>query len=138
MQNEQGQAIADHWSKGDVYGLILSALEKAGKSPVSLSIQDLAPVDHSMREDFPPRSILPTGYPSNQTTTSWTSGAASADRPRYFASRFRCRVTGIDMTPAFVDAARKLTALLDLERRRPVSALCRWRLRRCLRAARHN
>jgi hypothetical protein len=30
MQNEQGQAIADHWSKGDVYGLILSALEKAG------------------------------------------------------------------------------------------------------------
>jgi SAM-dependent methyltransferase len=31
------------------------------------------------------------------------------------ATRFQCRVTGIDITPAFVDAARKLTALLGLE-----------------------
>src|SRR3954466_9713910 len=28
---------------------------------------------------------------------------------------FQCRVTGIDITPAFVNAARKLTALLGLE-----------------------
>jgi hypothetical protein len=46
MQNEHGQAIVDHWATGDVYGLILSALESAGKSPESLSVEDLAPVDH--------------------------------------------------------------------------------------------
>jgi hypothetical protein len=31
IQNEQ--AIADHWAKGDVYALILSALRKSGRSP---------------------------------------------------------------------------------------------------------
>src|SRR4051794_10069410 len=53
MQTEHGQAIADHWVKGDVYGLILSALERAGKSPESLSVEDLAPVDHFHARGFP-------------------------------------------------------------------------------------
>ena len=53
MQNEHGQAIADHWAKGDVYGLILSALERAGKSSESLSVEDLAPVDHFHARGFP-------------------------------------------------------------------------------------
>ena len=81
MQTEHGQAIADHWAKGDVYGLILSALERAGKSPESLSVEDLAPVDHFHARGLPPRSILPTSYPSRQTTTSSISVAALADQP---------------------------------------------------------
>ncbi len=34
---------------------------------------------------------------------------------RYFAERFGCRVTGIDITPGFVEAANRLTALVGLE-----------------------
>ncbi|HEY7869160.1 MAG TPA: methyltransferase domain-containing protein, partial [Methylomirabilota bacterium] len=34
---------------------------------------------------------------------------------RYMAKRFRCRVDGIDITPPFVEAANKLTALLGME-----------------------
>jgi ubiquinone/menaquinone biosynthesis C-methylase UbiE len=34
---------------------------------------------------------------------------------RYFALRFNCRVTGIDITPAFVAAGNRLTAFVGLE-----------------------
>lgn len=36
---------------------------------------------------------------------------------RYMASRFSCRVTGIDLTAEFCDVARYLNRLLDLEQR---------------------
>jgi hypothetical protein len=53
MQTEHGQAIADHWAKSDVWVLILSALERAGKYPDSLSVDDLAPVDHFHARGLP-------------------------------------------------------------------------------------
>src|SRR5207244_9042131 len=54
-----------------------------------------------------------------QPITSWTSAAGSVGPrfARYFASRFDCRVTGIDLTPEFCDVARHLTRLLNLEER---------------------
>jgi hypothetical protein len=45
--------IADHWGKGDVYGLILEALRRAGKDPDALTLEDLAPVDHYHARGFP-------------------------------------------------------------------------------------
>ena len=81
MQNEHGQAVADHWAKGDVYGLILSALERAGKSLESLSAEDLAPVDHFHARGLPATVDLQIGYRSRQTTTSLISAAALADPP---------------------------------------------------------
>ena len=34
---------------------------------------------------------------------------------RYIAKRFECRVSGVDITKPFVDAANKLTALVRME-----------------------
>jgi hypothetical protein len=81
MHNEHGQAIADHWAKGDVYGLILSALEKAGKSPETLSVKELAPIDHFHTRGFSATVDLPTGYPSNQTTPAFVAGQARSPGP---------------------------------------------------------
>ena len=46
-------AIAEHWAKGDVYALILSALERAGKPVDGLTLEDLAPVDHFHARGLP-------------------------------------------------------------------------------------
>ena len=46
-------AIADHWDRGDVYGLIVSALNKMSKPLVGLTVEDLAPVDHFHARGFP-------------------------------------------------------------------------------------
>jgi hypothetical protein len=45
--------IADHWAKGDVYALIVSALERASKPLGTLTIEDLAPIDHFHARGFP-------------------------------------------------------------------------------------
>jgi ubiquinone/menaquinone biosynthesis C-methylase UbiE len=44
-------------------------------------------------------------------------GSGIGGPARYVASRFGCRVTGIDLTSEFVDVARHLTRLLGLETR---------------------
>jgi ubiquinone/menaquinone biosynthesis C-methylase UbiE len=44
-------------------------------------------------------------------------GSGIGGPARYFASRFGCRVTGIDLTSEFCDVARHLTRLLKLEER---------------------
>ena len=46
-------AIADHWGTGDVYSLIVSALNKASKPLDGLTVEDLAPVDHFHARGFP-------------------------------------------------------------------------------------
>ena len=46
-------SIADHWADRDVYGLIVAALERASKPLDSLTVEDLAPVDHFHARGFP-------------------------------------------------------------------------------------
>lgn len=115
MQTQHGRAIADHWAKGDVYGLILAALQRAGKSLESLSLEDLAPVDHFHARGFPATVDLADRLPVNADHHVLDIGCGLGGPARYFATRFQCKVTGIDITPAFVEAARKLTGLLRLE-----------------------
>lgn len=107
--------IAEHWAKGDIYGLILSALEKAGKSQDGLTIEDLAPVDHFHARGFPATVDLADRLPVKSDHHILDIGCGLGGPARYIATRFKCRATGIDITPAFVDTARKLTALLGLE-----------------------
>jgi hypothetical protein len=45
--------IAEHWAKDDIYEMILSALQKAGKALDGLTVEDLAPVDHFHARGFP-------------------------------------------------------------------------------------
>ena len=98
-----------------MYGLILSALERAGKSLESLSLEDLAPVDHFHARGLPATVDLADQLPVKADHHILDIGCGLGGPARYFATRFQCRVTGLDITPAFVEAARKLTALLGLE-----------------------
>ena len=108
-------AIAEHWGKGNVYALILSALEKAGKSLDALTVEDLAPVDHFHARGFAATIDLADSLPVKASHHLLDIGCGIGGPARYFASRFGCRVTGIDITPAFVEAANKLTVLIGLE-----------------------
>jgi SAM-dependent methyltransferase len=114
MQNEH--AIADHWAKGDVYALILSALEKAGKSLERLTVDDLAPVDHFHARGLPATIDLADRMPVEPHHHILDIGCGLGGPARYFVTRFRCKVTGLDVTPAFVEAANRLTALLGMTR----------------------
>jgi SAM-dependent methyltransferase len=108
-------AIAEHWGRGDVYGLIVSALEKAGKPLEGLTVEDLAPVDHYHARGFPATVELADRLPIRPGDHILDIGCGVGGPARYIAQRFGCRVSGLDITEPYVQAANKLTALLRME-----------------------
>jgi SAM-dependent methyltransferase len=111
------RAIADHWARGDVYALIVSALERSAKPLASLTVEDLAPIDHFHARGFPATVDLADRLPVKVQHHILDIGCGLGGPARYFAQRFGCTVSGIDITKPFVEAARKLTALLRMEDR---------------------
>lgn len=109
------QAIADHWGRGDIYALIVSALNKMSKPLDGLTVEDLAPVDHFHARGFPATVELADRLPIKAGEHILDIGCGLGGPARYLAKRFQCRVTGLDITKPFVEAANKLTALLGMQ-----------------------
>jgi len=109
------KVIADHWGSGDVYGLIVSALDKMSKPLEGLTIEDLAPVDHFHARGFPATVELADRLPIKAGQHILDIGCGLGGPARYIAKRFQCKVSGLDITEPFVEAANKLTALLRME-----------------------
>jgi SAM-dependent methyltransferase len=107
-------AIADHWGRGDVYGLIVSALARASKPLEGLTVEDLAPIDHFHARGYPATVELADRLPIRPDAHILDIGCGLGGPARYIAQRFRCRVSGLDITQPFVEAANKLTALLRM------------------------
>ena len=110
------KAIADHWGTGDVYSLIVSALNKMSKPLEGLTVEDLAPVDHFHARGLPATVELADRLPIKAGQHIVDIGCGLGGPARYIAKRFQCNVSGVDITEPFVEAANKLTALLRMER----------------------
>jgi SAM-dependent methyltransferase len=108
-------AIADHWATGDVYARIVAALEQTFKSLDALTVQDLAPVDHFHARGFPATVELGDRLPIQAHHHILDIGCGLGGPARYLAQRFHCKVSGIDITKPFVEAANKLTHLLGMD-----------------------
>jgi SAM-dependent methyltransferase len=110
-------AIEKHWGRGDVYATIVAALERSSKSLATLTIEDLAPVDQVHARGLPATIELADQLPVKAEHHLLDIGCGLGGPARYFAHRFQCQVSGIDITKPFVDAARKLTTLLHMDDR---------------------
>ncbi len=110
------KTIADHWGRRDIYGLIVSALNKMSKPLEGLTVEDLAPVDHFHARGFPATVELADRLPMKAGQHIVDIGCGLGGPARYMAKRFQCNVSGVDITEPFVEAANKLTALLRMER----------------------
>jgi SAM-dependent methyltransferase len=109
------KAIADHWGRGDIYALIVSALGRMSKSLDAVTLEDLAPVDHFHARGFPATVELADRLPIKAGQHILDIGCGLGGPARYMAKRFQCRVSGLDITQPFVEAANKLTALLRMD-----------------------
>jgi ubiquinone/menaquinone biosynthesis C-methylase UbiE len=109
--------ISKHYTQSNLVAAIRVGIESLGKSINSISIDDLAPVDEyhiggrQASEDFlsqldltPEKQVLDVGC--------GLGGAA-----RFAASRYRCQVTGIDLTPDFIETGKVLCAWVKLDDR---------------------
>ncbi|MCE8539229.1 methyltransferase domain-containing protein [Ruegeria pomeroyi] len=109
------KAISDHWGKGDVYSRILDTMKLAGIDPNSVTVEQLAPVDHFHARGFPATVELADALPIKEGDRLVDIGCGLGGPARYLAKRFNCHVDGIDITAPFVDAANKLSLLVGME-----------------------
>ncbi len=106
--------ISGFWAKGDTLGRILDALDEAGLSLDNLSILDLAPVDHLHARGLPATVDLADRLPIEHGQHILDIGCAVGGPARYMADRFGCRVSGIDITPGFIEAGEELNRLTGM------------------------
>ncbi|WP_291847967.1 methyltransferase domain-containing protein [Bradyrhizobium sp.] len=108
------QDISAHYTHGKLTAAIRSGIESLGKTTDSVTIDDLAPVDEfhiggrQASEHFldqlyltPEKHILDVGC--------GLGGPA-----RFVASRYRCRVDGIDLTPEYVETGQEICKWVGL------------------------
>lgn len=107
--------VATHYSRGNLLSRLNEALAQDGVDPDHPSMQALAPYDQFHGRGLEATLEIAGLVPAGPADHILDIGSGIGGPARYFANRFGCRVTGIDLTPEFCDIARHLTRLLDLE-----------------------
>ncbi|MGI9508762.1 MAG: class I SAM-dependent methyltransferase [Geminicoccaceae bacterium] len=108
-------SVVDHYTRGNLLERLSAALADDGIDPLHPDQDALAPYDH-----FHGRGLEATDDLANRLSVDATDhildvGCGIGGPARYMASRFGCRVTGIDLTGEFCDVARYLNGLLHLK-----------------------
>jgi SAM-dependent methyltransferase len=109
--------VSTHYSRGDLLSRLSAALREDGIDPDHPSMEALAPYDQFHGRGLEATLEIAGLVEAGPADHILDIGSGIGGPARYFANRFGCRVTGIDLTPEYCDVARHLTRLLDLEGR---------------------
>jgi ubiquinone/menaquinone biosynthesis C-methylase UbiE len=106
--------LSMHYTSGDLLARLNAALREDGVDPDRPTSEELAPYDQFHGRGLEATQEVAGLMQAGATDHILDIGSGIGGPARYFAGRFGCRVTGIDLTPEFCDVARHLTRLLDL------------------------
>jgi ubiquinone/menaquinone biosynthesis C-methylase UbiE len=109
--------VLTHYNRGNLLSRLNEALMEDGFDPDHPSMEALAPYDQFHGRGLEATLEIAELIQASPADHILDIGSGIGGPARYFANRFGCRVTGIDLTPEFCDVARHLTRLLDLEDR---------------------
>ena len=106
--------VEDHYANPDIVPRILAALRKVNGAGTPITPDALAPLDH-----FHGRGVLATREMAAMLQPQAGEqildiGSGIGGPARWIAAHFGCHVTGVDLTPAFCDAATKLNAITGM------------------------
>ncbi|MCQ0989360.1 class I SAM-dependent methyltransferase [Jiella marina] len=101
--------VVRHYASVDLLPRILAGIEQAGIDPESLTSDQLKAVDEFHIGGAEATAHLLDKLTIDQRTRVLDIGSGIGGPARTIASRYRCEVTGIDLTPAYVDTATELT-----------------------------
>jgi SAM-dependent methyltransferase len=109
--------IVEHYGRSGLLGRLEALLREDAVDPAHLSIEALAPYDQFHGRGMETTVEIAAMVDVRPDDHLLDIGCGIGGPARFFATRFSCRVTGIDLTPEFCAAARELTARLGLAER---------------------
>lgn len=107
--------ISAHYGRGNLLARLNAALREDGVDPERPTIEALAPYDQFHGRGLEATLEMAELMPAGPGQHLLDIGSGIGGPARYFAGRFGCRVTGIDLTPEFCEVAVHLTRLLNLQ-----------------------
>jgi len=110
------KTVSEHYFHGDLIKAIEAALPALGKTTDNVTIEDLAPVDefHIGGRFATDNLIDRLNFSKNHHVLDVGCGLGGASR--YVANRFSNRVTGIDLTPEYIETGKRLCSWLNLDK----------------------
>jgi len=109
--------IREHYGATGLTDRIKSALATIAPESQTLTVAQLAPLDQFHLRGIPATSELASAASIESSTRVLDLGCGIGGPARYLAATFGCKVTGVDLSSAFIDAATYLTARCGLSDR---------------------
>ena len=101
--------VVQHYGESDLRDRLRAALTAAGLDSRPLSAADLAPLDQFHTGGMAATAELAQAAGITRGSRVLDIGSGLGGPSRYLAATFDCHVTGIDLSPSFVEAASYLT-----------------------------
>ena len=108
------ETVKAHYARPDLGGVILAALEKAGKDLDRLTPEDLAPIDQFHIRGREATLELARAANLDSTKRVLDVGSGVGGTSRCLAREFGCHVTGVDLTEEYCRAAAMLSDRIGL------------------------
>ena len=110
-------SVAAHYSFGGLLDRIERALAEVGKSAETITIQELAPIDEFHVGGRTATQHLLDQLNLSEDTHLLDVGCGVGGLARVVASQYASRVTGLDLTPEFVEVGNTLCGWVGLDHR---------------------
>ncbi|MDH3414136.1 MAG: methyltransferase domain-containing protein [Gammaproteobacteria bacterium] len=109
--------VATHYTHGGLLDAIIAGVGKLGKTPDTVLIEDLAPVDefHIGGRVATENFLDQVGLGANDHVLDVGCGLGGASR--FAAQKYGSRVTGVDLTPEYIETGKALCSWIGLDER---------------------
>src|SRR6516164_2940701 len=109
--------VAAHYATGDIVRRILTALRVTNGPDVLITPDTLAPIDHFHGKGVIATEELAATLQPKASDHVLDIGCGIGGPARWITAKYGCRITGVDLTPGFCEAARELNSLTGLAER---------------------
>jgi len=107
-------AVEEHYASTGITTRVVTALRAVNGPDVAIAPETLAPIDHFHGKGVVATEELAALLQPKASDHILDIGCGIGGPARWIAARYGCRVTGVDLTAKFCEAARELNSLTGL------------------------